>query len=195
MKRLRRLSRNNVFNHTPEVVENNTVVLQEAGEIVTRWDIHKDEHTLLVTFPEADTATVFGNIANYVEESTNTVEYYAIDLNNTMFDSITEQQTKRTALTLAEAMELSETLVSEINERKETGKVGSRIRVLIKEGDTLFHITEEANTDLYKQLLSHIQYILENGAATGVTIFMEVYTDTSEAEEHHPAFTNAIILK
>jgi hypothetical protein len=195
MKRLRRASRLNVFPRTKEVVENDTVILEEAGGIVTTWDIQKSEHTLLIVLPDTDTTQAFENIAAHVEKNTDTLDYLGIDLFHTMFADITEQQTKRLALTLEEAVELTAALVSEIDDRKENGVKGKKIRVLIKDGHDLFNLEPAPEAaELYTGVLANINYVLTHGEAVDVTVFMEVDTDTAEQDER-PEFTNAIILK
>lgn len=153
--------------------------------------LNQKGHTLLITSADSSPEEYFTVIANHVEKNLDSVAYYGFDLNGTMFPDRTDSQTKKLALNLHEAWDLSEALSSEIKERVMTEQPGTKIAVLIKDGHKLFTLENPDNADLYAEMLDNMNTVIEHGAAVGVQVFMEVDAATAEIESRND-FQNVI---
>ena len=170
-----------------EIVEEESG-LEKAPHIES---LNNQGHTLLITSTDSSPEEYFKTVASHVEENNETIEYYGFDLNGTMFAERTDTQTKKLALNLQEAWDLSVALASEVKERVMTEQPGKKIAVLIKDGSQLFTMENTDTADRYLDLLDNMNTVIENGAAVGVQIFMEVDAATAEIESRD-TFQNVI---
>jgi hypothetical protein len=170
-----------------EVVDTETanddgkIGLEIIGDTDITWDITKKGPTLLVRPADSDPANINWCLVKYAERNSDTLDYFTIDLADTLSEHRTEAQTKHIALTLDEAWDLSVALATEIHDRK-LGKDGKIILVLVNEGHKLYRMTDVENEDRYSEMLINMQNVVENGEAVGIKLLQEVDADTVEME-------------
>jgi hypothetical protein len=174
IEQLRRAAQKKAKERQIKPLASHPIILDDSGDEPKIWDIAKEEQTLLLTAPDSDSASVFGNIAAHVEKNSKLVDFVGIDLKGRMFADADEFKTERTAVDIDEAHALSIQLLQELSRRvlKETWE--QQLLILIKDGETLFTMSDPDKANLYYELLTNLQAVIVSGSMFGMKVLMEV---------------------
>lgn len=144
--------------------------LVEDKEII--WDINWNTEIPLAapnsTVTKEMCRKVVAHVGNYPEE----LDYCAFDLPGTMFDS-SDNNADHVAQTLNEAVALSLLLHKELEDRIE-GKTGPQLIILLNDWNNLFKVKDVEQAQLYMELWSSLQKVIQNGGAYGINTLMQV---------------------
>ena len=147
------------------VSTDDTHVALVSGEETVIWDI-KNTPLLL---PTNNAAQVYRSIEEHGEQHSDTVEYYALDLSNTL----ESHNPARVALNLNEAWDLSTALVEEITHRAENPEEGNKhFIVVLNDGNDLFSLTDTEDTELYQKFLGNMQTIEAHARAYDISVLV-----------------------
>lgn len=151
----------------------------EDNEII--WDINQNTETPLAAPNHTVAKEMFRKVITHVQNHSEELDYCAIDLAGTMFDD-NDNNADRVAQTIHEAVELSNLLENELEERID-GKTGPQLIILLNNWNNLFKIKDVEQAQLYMELWTSLQKVIKNGGAYGINTLMQVPSTIPEKPE------------
>lgn len=153
--------------------------LVEDKEII--WDINWNTEIPLAAPNNTVAKEIYRKVVTHVRNHPEELDYCAIDLTGTMFDA-SDDNADRVAQNIHEAVELSNLLENELEERID-GKTGPQLIILLNNWNNLFKIKDVEQAQLYMELWSSLQKVIKNGGGYGINTLMQVPSTIPEKPE------------